>query len=458
MVSTTSPDVGLYLKDRHAFRLNELTLPDGRRLAEAIEPWQEEHVFSPLDELDQDGRWRYRLLYFQLARGHAKSWMCAAEALTVAIYESDARVYLAAADQEQAGLIYEHLVGIVRRNPRLSSGVTLGKYQATVSANGSTIRVLSSDAPSVYGLGGTGRVYVAILDELWAHKNGELWTALWSATGKVPRWRVVVASNAGYDFQSVAWRVREIARAEAWGYLYAPDGPVAGWLTPEWLEQMRSSLPPDFYQRLVENRWVEGSGSFITREQLEKCIDPNLEMRMQGESEIAYVAGVDFGRVHDATAIAVCHQDRTTQRIVLDYLTTFRGSKTSPVEIEAVEAAMVEAARRFRLRRVIVDPHEMRSTVQRYRGRLPLKEFEMTSASVQLLSRTMFELLASSRFRMFHHPDFERELLAMNVVTKSYGWRIDHPAGGRSDMVSAVSLCVQDLLRGNTASIIEAVR
>ena len=57
------------------------------------------------------------------------------------------------------------------------------------------------------------RVRVFIADELWAWRDRALWDALWSATGKVPSWRVIVFSNAGYDTQSISWEVRELARA-----------------------------------------------------------------------------------------------------------------------------------------------------------------------------------------------------------------------------------------------------
>ena len=70
-----------YVADRHEFRKAELTLPDGRLFGEVEEKWQQEFVWNPLDERLEDGQWRYRLVYFELARGHAKSFSGAAEAL-----------------------------------------------------------------------------------------------------------------------------------------------------------------------------------------------------------------------------------------------------------------------------------------------------------------------------------------------------------------------------------------
>ena len=52
-----------------------------------------------LGALDAKGglrEWLYRLLYFELPRGHAKSTVAAMEATTVATMERDWRVYIGA--------------------------------------------------------------------------------------------------------------------------------------------------------------------------------------------------------------------------------------------------------------------------------------------------------------------------------------------------------------------------
>ena len=269
----------------------------------------------------------YKLLYFELPRGHAKSTMGAMEALTVAVMEPDWRIYLAAADQEQAGVVFDFFKGMVQRNPRLTRAFRLGKWEASVQATGSVIRVLTSDAATTYELGGIGRGYLFIAGELWAWRGKELWDALFTATGKTPNWRGIVLSNAGYDFQLVAWEVRELCRTSGSPfYLYAPEGPVAGWLSEEWRDLQRKSLPPDVYHRLIENKWVEGAGSFITRAQLESCIDPTWAAQLVGDTR--------YGR----------------------------GSRAQAVSITEVEEELLATSRRFRLRRVLLDPWQLQSS------------------------------------------------------------------------------------------------
>ena len=450
--ATARSSVERYLRDRHAFRREQIILPDGRTYGDAEEPWQHDHIFAPLDAKDGNGKPRYRLLDYELPRGHSKSTMAAIEAITVAIMDTDWRVYIGAGDQDQAGITFDILKGMVRRNPRLERSFILGKWEATVPATGSVIRVLTSDAPTAYGLGGIGRGYLFIADELWAWRGRELWDALFTATGKTPHWRGIVLSNAGYDFQSVAWDVRELCRKSGPPfYLYSPDGPVAGWLSEEWREMQRRSLPPDVYQRLIENKWVEGSGSFITRAQLSECIDPAWHPQLVGESNTSYVAALDLGLTRDRTALAVGHFDRRTEKIVLDWLRVWQGSRDDPVNIADVENELMELAKRFRLTRVDLDPWQLQSSLQRLRGVLPVKEFTFTAENVRRLSETLFNLIQTATLRLYPDDELERELLNLNVVQKGYGWRIDHAGGGYSDRAVALGMmCLEALaIRGS---------
>ncbi len=73
-------DLRRYIADRHAFRREQIRLPNGKLLGEVEEGWQTRHVFGPLDERHgggwtlrdgkwdyrRDSGWRYRLLYFEL--------------------------------------------------------------------------------------------------------------------------------------------------------------------------------------------------------------------------------------------------------------------------------------------------------------------------------------------------------------------------------------------------------
>ncbi len=440
-------DLRRYLVDRHAFRREQLILPDGRRFAAAEERWQTEHVFAPLDARDDDG-WRYRLLYLELPRGHAKTTMGAMEALTVALLEDGVRVYFAGADKDQAGIGFEMLTGFIKRNPSLQSSFRILRDRVEVPATGTVVQVLSADAPTSYGLGGLGRGYLAIIDELWAHSNPDLWHSLWSATGKVPNWRVLVLSNSGHDFSSAAWKVRSLCAegADRRFYLYSPAGVVASWLDESWVEMQRRSLPPPVYQRLIENKWVDGAGSLITREDLARCVDTTWRPQLAGADGVRYFVGVDLGLTHDRTARAVVHYDGEAQQVVLDDLRVWQGSKDDPVFIADIEGDLLSCDARFGRPEFYLDPWQLQSSIQRLGTRLRLREFTFTSESVRRLSETLYSLLHNGQVRLYPDAELEAELLRLQVRQTSYGWRIDHKAGAFSDRAMALGMAVMAVL------------
>ena len=51
--------------------------------------------------------------------------------------------------------------------------------------------------------------------------------------------------------------------------------PVAFWQTDSWLTDMRRSLRPNQYLRMIENRFVTTESSFVDLDAWDACVDPN---------------------------------------------------------------------------------------------------------------------------------------------------------------------------------------
>ena len=65
-----------YLDDPMAFRKEQLLLDaEGTLLGDVIEPWQEEEVFAPLDEVQRDGRYKFHYLHTRPLRAILDRWM-----------------------------------------------------------------------------------------------------------------------------------------------------------------------------------------------------------------------------------------------------------------------------------------------------------------------------------------------------------------------------------------------
>lgn len=416
-------------------------MPGGKPLAEVEEPWQTENVFAPLDAVDQDGHERFQLLYLELPRGHAKTATLAMEALASAFLDGDVRIFMAAADQDQARLSHEALVGYLKRNPALRSSFKVLRNEIVVPATGASIRVLSSDAPSTFGLGGLSQRLLILADELWCWHGRDLWDALWSAAPKAKSWRVIVGSNAGFDTSSVAWELRELCRTKADErfYLYAPDGVQASWITDKDLDTQRRSLPPEVYQRLWENRWTEGSGSLVTREQLAACIDKEWWPQAAGQKFVSYFVGLDLGLVRDRTARAVVHKE-PSGRVVLDDLRVWQGSRSKPVQIDEIERDLIEVSDRFGRPRIYCDPWQLAGSQQRLHGRVNIEAFQFTSESVRKLSENLLRLIRDAQLRLYPDAALQHELLALQMRETTYGWRLDHRSGGFSDRAMAIGM------------------
>ena len=109
---------------------------------------------------------------------------------------------------------------------------------------------------------------------------------------------------------------------------------------------MRTLLPGPAYERVVLNRWVRDQGDFVTREQLQRCVDPDWRPQPTGDSRYRFYAGCDLGLSRDLTALAVVHVDGD-RNVRLDELLTWQGSRPDPVSIEEIERALIDAHRRY---------------------------------------------------------------------------------------------------------------
>jgi hypothetical protein len=424
------------------FRREQLVLDwEGKPFGDAVEPWQERRIFAPLDERQEDGRYRYRLCYFELPRGHGKTTMVAGEAVAQLVFASrDWRGHIVAGDEDQARELFDAAKGFIRRNPLLEGSFTVLKDRIVASHTGATLRVHNADAPTAHGL----IVDWVAFDEFWNQRSRDLWDAFYTATIKRPNWRAVIITTAGFDRATICWEVRELARKRDDFYAFIAPGQLASWISDEEVERMRATLPAHVFQRFVENKWVEGSGSFISREDLARCVDDRLGPKARGYPGNAYYVGVDLGLKRDRTAAAVVHRAVSeispAGSVVLDDLAVWQGTRRRPVEIADVERWIEGAVGRFRPRKVLVDPWQAQATIQAFAGRWPIEEFAFTPQAVARLSSNLYHLIHAGQLRLYPDEELERELSALEAVQTSYGWRIDHKPGKHDDRAMALGI------------------
>lgn len=163
----------------------------------AFEPWQREFWWEAL-ELDPVTNLRvYQEVGMGLPRKNGKSTQAAGRGLygLVAEGEAEPEVYVGAGAQQQAGIVMGQSLKMAHRSPRLAPYVKVQKYLIEGIRNGGIMRALSSDGALQHGLNPS----LSIIDEVHAHKDADLFTALTTGTGAREQPQTFWITTAGVD-------------------------------------------------------------------------------------------------------------------------------------------------------------------------------------------------------------------------------------------------------------------
>ena len=172
-------------------------------------PWQEMLVREVFGRLREDGTRRYKRVFIAIPRKNGKSTLAAALALKLLAGDGiyGARVYSAAADRDQASIVWDE----ARRMAEMS---WLRKYvrpythRLVVEKLGATYTVLSKIPKTKHGLDISG----VLVDELHALQSSELWDVLTTGVGARANRLVISLTTAGYDRAHFAYDEWEYAR------------------------------------------------------------------------------------------------------------------------------------------------------------------------------------------------------------------------------------------------------
>jgi len=182
--------------------------------------WQADLGRDLFGTLQRDGRRQYRTALIGVPRKNGKSFWGAAIALRLLFRDGEpgAEVYSAAADRDQAGIVFEMARGMVEANPKMSGIAKVYRRSIAVPRTGSVYKVLSADAYTKHGLSPHG----VIFDELHAQPNRELWDVLTTGQGARRQPLTVAITTAGADRTSVCWELFEYGRKLRAGLIEDP--------------------------------------------------------------------------------------------------------------------------------------------------------------------------------------------------------------------------------------------
>jgi len=252
-----------------------------------LQKWQKKFIRELFGRVrPKDGLRQYRTAYLEVPRKNGKTELAAALALflLVADEEPGAEIYSAAADRDQASLVFNAAATMVRSDPVLRQHLRiLDSTKRIVCYNtNSFYHAISAEAYSKHGF----NAHAVIYDELHVARNRELWDVLQTSMGARRQPLMLAITTAGYDRNSICWEQHEYA-----------EKIIAGMVEDE-------TFLPVIYSADPEEDW--------TSEKTWKKANPNLGVSVK----------LEFLRQECKKALEIPAYQNTFRRLYLNQWTT----------------------------------------------------------------------------------------------------------------------------------------
>lgn len=172
-----------------------------------LEPWQQFYLWTLFGWKRDDGSRRFRTSYLEVGRKNGKSTMLAGVGLYMltADGEPGAQIYTAATKLRQAQIIHKESVRMVAQSPMLKKRLKVVNNNIHDERTFSKYEPLGRDSNTEDGL----NVHGGLIDELHAHKTGEMWDVLDTATGSRRSPLMLAITTAGHDRQTICYQFHD---------------------------------------------------------------------------------------------------------------------------------------------------------------------------------------------------------------------------------------------------------
>ena len=272
---------------------------------------------------------KYRTLYLELPRKNGKSTLAAGIALFL-LYgdkEPGGEVYSAAADREQAAIVFDVAKSMVEKSKPLSKRSKIFKRAIAYPKLNSFYKVISADASSKHGYNANA----IVVDELHAQPNRELVDVLKTSTVARRQPLEIYITTAGYDRESICWEYHDYAIKVRDGIIeddtflpviyaaseeddwtdpkvWAKANPCYGisvkheYLEKECKKAQEVPAYENTFKRLHLNIWTEQDVRWIPVVKWEDCNTPLVIEDLKG---LRCFGGLDLSSTLDITAFAL---------------------------------------------------------------------------------------------------------------------------------------------------------
>lgn len=346
-----------------------------------LRPWQR----KLLDETfiyDEEGLWKHRGALWMLPRKASKSLLGSVIALYALLTtrQLGIDVFAAASSRDQARMVFDAAKTMVLIDPSLKARMDRGdirllRNEIVVPQFESRFKVVSSDGPRQHGT----NPYVAIIDETWAHPNGELSEAFSSGVGARDQSMVLHITTPGFDTDSYLWSQVERGKAgDPSFYMYwnpappdvdATDPKVWAEYHPaygDWISEkaMRaiygSSQHESEFRRLMLATWTASVEAWLPHGAWDACKVEPVGNRMIGIGE-EVALGLDAAPKRDTTALVAATADGRIEVLAHWQATT----SDWVLPFAEVEQAVIQATQTYDVRVIAADPYYLADLLQR---------------------------------------------------------------------------------------------
>ena len=175
--------------------------------------WQDKIIRDIFGTVKDNGYRQYNTAYIEIPKKQGKSELAAAVALLLTCGDNEwgAEVYGAAADRQQASIVFDVAVEMVEQCPALKKRIKpiMSVKRLVYKPTGSFYQVLSAEAFTKHGL----NVHGVIFDELHAQPNRELYDVLTKGSGDARTQPLFfLITTAGNNRNSICYEVHQKAQ------------------------------------------------------------------------------------------------------------------------------------------------------------------------------------------------------------------------------------------------------
>jgi phage terminase large subunit-like protein len=400
-----------------------------------------------------------REMLIHLPRVNGKTTLLAALALHHLLSRPDGKVAIGAASREQASVLFDIARGLAS-HPAIAKRVDVTRRE--IRTQSGWMKVVASDGPKQHGL----ILTLAIVDELHAHRNDELYLALRTGLLKIPDAQLWTITTAGVGEESILGLLRARARKlpdieREYGFTKA-TGPnfgmlewalpedadiddmkvvkgvnPASWLTETSLAEQRDAVHDIAFRRYHGNQWLDAQAPWITGDVWDACKD---KPDIPGDSEV--VLGVDASIRHDSTVVA---RVRKVGDVYHAEFRVWQPTKGREVQMEDVMDYIRDESKKYRVKAVVYDPQFMHHAAQRLESEgMNMIEWRQDNARMVPATRTLHEAVTHGKLRHGGYAIARSHALAAEVVETERGVRIKKTASrDRIDAIVALAMAVE---------------